>query len=90
MAEGLFIDWAYRLGAVAVVLFVSRAAGWVEAHVIDGALDLIADSVAFAGQPRQWLAQVRSRQLVMGLLAGVVALGAVTIVLAGRIIGKGA
>jgi hypothetical protein len=32
---------------------------------------------------------VRARQLVIGLFAGVVALGAITIVLAGRIIGKG-
>jgi NADH-quinone oxidoreductase subunit L len=89
MGEGLFIDRAYRLGAVAVMLPLSRAAAWVEAHVVDGALDLISDSVAFAGRPRQWLAQVRARQLVIGLFAGVVALGAVTIVLAGRIIGKG-
>jgi NADH-quinone oxidoreductase subunit L len=89
MGEGLFIDRAYRLGAVAVMLPLSRAAAWVEAHVVDGALDLISDSVAFAGHPRNWLAQVRARQLVIGLFAGVVALGAVTIVLAGRIIGKG-
>ncbi len=88
MGEGLFIDRAYRLGAGAVMLPLSRAARWVEAHVVDGALDLISDSVAFAGQPRQWLAQVRARQLIIGLFAGVVALGAVTIVLAGRIIGK--
>jgi NADH-quinone oxidoreductase subunit L len=88
MGEGLFIERAYQLGAGAVALPVSRAAGWVEAHVVDGALDLISESVAFVGQPRQWLAQVRARQLVIGLLAAVVALGAVTIVLAGRIIGK--
>jgi len=34
-------------------------------------------------QPRGWLAQVRNRQLLIGLFAGVVALGAVSIVLAG-------
>lgn len=88
MGEGLFIDRAYRLGTAAVLLPVSRAAGWVETRVVDGAIDLIAESVAFAGQPRAWLAQVRARQLLIGLFAGVVALGAVTIVLAGRIIGK--
>jgi NADH-quinone oxidoreductase subunit L len=88
MGEGLFIDRAYRLGAVAVLLPISRAMGWVETRVVDGAIDLIADSVAFAGQPRSWLSQVRARQLLIGLFAGVVALGAVTIVLAGRIIGK--
>jgi hypothetical protein len=88
MGEGLFVERAYRLGAVAVMLPLSRAAAWVDAHVVDGALDLISDSVAFAGQPRQWLAQVRARQLVIGLFAGVVALGAISIVLAGRLIGK--
>ena len=88
MGEGLFIERASRLAGVAVVLPLSRAGAWVEAHIVDGALDLISDSVAFAGQPRQWLAQVRARQLAIGLFAGVVALGAVTIAVAGRLIGK--
>ena len=83
MGEGLFIDRAYRLGAVTLLIPVSRAMGWVETRVVDGALDLIGDSVAFAGQPRGWLAQVRARQLLIGLFASVVALGAVSIVLAG-------
>ncbi len=83
MAEGLFIDHAYRLGAATLLLPASRALGWVETHVVDGAMDLIAESAAFAAEPRSWLAQVRSRQLLIGLLAGVVALGAVSIVLAG-------
>jgi NADH-quinone oxidoreductase subunit L len=83
LGEGLFIDRAYRLGAVSVVVPISRAAVWVDRRVVDAALALIADSVAFAGQPRNWLAQVRARQLLIGLFAGVVALGAVSIVLAG-------
>jgi NADH-quinone oxidoreductase subunit L len=83
MGEGLFIDRAYRFGAEWVLLPLSRTAGWVESRVVDGAMDLIADSVAFAGQPRNWLAQVRARQLLIGLFASVVALGAVSIVLAG-------
>jgi len=83
MGEGLFIERAYRLGAVAVLLPASHAMGWVETHVVDGAMDLIAESAAFAAEPRSWLAQVRSRQLLIGLFAGVVALGAVSIVLAG-------
>jgi NADH-quinone oxidoreductase subunit L len=88
MGEGFFVDRAYRLGTGFVLLPVSRATGWVETHVVDGALDLIAESVAFGGQPRAWLAQVRVRQLLIGLFAGVVALGAISIVLVGRIIGK--
>ncbi len=83
MAEGLFIDHAYRLGAATLLLPASRALGWVETHVVDGAMDLIAESAAFAAEPRSWLAQVRARQLLIGLFAGVVALGAVSIVLAG-------
>ncbi len=88
MGEGLFIDRAYRLGGAAVLLPVSRAAGWVETRIVDGGLDLVADSVAFAGQPRRWLADLRLRKLLIGLVAAVVALGVVTIVLAGRVIGK--
>jgi len=83
MAEGLFIDHAYRLGAATLLLPASRALGWVETHVVDGAMDLIAESAAFAAEPRSWLSQVRARQLLIGLFAGVVALGAVSIVLAG-------
>jgi NADH-quinone oxidoreductase subunit L len=88
MGEGLFIDRAYRLGGVALLLFVSRAAGWVETHVVDATLDLISDSVAFAGQPRRWLAEVRIRQLLIALFACLVVLGTLAIVLAGGIMGK--
>ncbi|HXN00766.1 MAG TPA: proton-conducting transporter membrane subunit [Candidatus Dormibacteraeota bacterium] len=88
MGEGLFIDRAYRLAAVGVVLPVSRAALWVETRVVDGALDLVGDSIAFAGQPRRWLAEARIRPLLIGFFAGVVALGTLAIVLAGGIIGK--
>jgi NADH-quinone oxidoreductase subunit L len=88
IGEGLFIDWAYRQGAARVLLPASRAAEWIDLRIVDGALDLITDSVALAGHPRRWLAGARARQLVIGLFAGVVALGVVSIVLAGRIIGK--
>jgi len=83
LGEGLYIERAYRLGSTAVLMPASRVMGWVETHVVDGASDLITESVAFAGHPRGWLAQVRPRQLLIGLFAGVVALGAVTIVFAG-------
>jgi NADH-quinone oxidoreductase subunit L len=87
MGEGLFIERAYRLGAGAL-LPLSLASGWAETRIIDGALDLTADSVAFAGRPRRWLDQLRLRRLLIGLFAGVVALGGVTILLAGRVIGR--
>src|SRR2546423_346870 len=50
MGEGLFIDRAYRLAAVGIVLPVSRAASWGEAPAVAGGLDLVCDSIAFAGQ----------------------------------------
>ena len=88
MGEGLFVDRAYRLAAVGVVLPVSRVAAWVDTRVIDGALDLVGDSIAFAGQPRRWLAEARIRPLLIGFFAGVVVLGTLAVVLAGGIIGK--
>ncbi|TMC66748.1 MAG: NADH-quinone oxidoreductase subunit L [Chloroflexota bacterium] len=88
MGEGLFVDRAYRLAAVGIVLPASRAASWVETRVVDAALDLVGDSIEFAGQPRRWLAEVRIRPLLIGFFAGVVALGTLAIVLAGGIIGK--
>jgi len=88
MGEGLFMDRAYQLAAAGIVLPVSRGASWVETRVIDGALDLVGDSIEFAGQPRRWLAEFRIRPLLIGFFAGVVALGAIAIVLAGGIIGK--
>ena len=88
MEEGLFVERAYRLGSTAALLPISHALGWVERRVIEGAMDLITESVAYAGKPRGWLAQLRARQLLIGLFAGVVALTAITIVLAGRIIGQ--
>jgi len=88
IGEGLFVDRAYRLAAVGVVLPISRAASWVDTHVVDGALDLIGDSLAFAGEPRRWLGEFRLRPLLIGYFAGVVVLGTLAVVLAGGIIGK--
>ncbi len=56
--------------------------------MVDSALDLVGDSLEFAGQPRRWLAEVRVRPLLVGFFAGVVALGTLAVVLASGIIGK--
>jgi NADH-quinone oxidoreductase subunit L len=88
MGAGLYVDRAYRLAAVGVVLPVSRAAAWVDTRVIDGTLDLVGDSFEFVGQPRRWLAEFRIRPLLIGFFAGLIALGALAIVLAGGVIGK--
>ena len=87
MAEGLFVERAYQFGAAGLLMPASRAAGWIEQRV-DATVDLVADSVAFAGQPRRWLPDLRPRQLVIGLLAGLVVLATVSMMLAGRVIGK--
>jgi len=87
MGEGLFVERAYQFGAAQVLLPASRAAGWIEGRV-DATIDLVADSVAFAGRPRRWLSDVRTRQVLIGLFAAVVALATVSIMLAGRAIGK--
>ena len=88
VAEGFFLDRAYRLAAAGALLPAGRASGWIETRVVDGALDLVSESVGFAGQPRRWLGDARLRQLLIGLFAGVVILAVVTILLAGRLIGK--
>jgi NADH-quinone oxidoreductase subunit L len=88
MGEGLFVERGYRLAAVGALLPVSRAASWVETHIIDGAIDLVGDSIEFAGQPRRWLGEVRIRPLLIGFFAGVLALAALAIVLGGGVIGK--
>ena len=87
MGEGLFVERAYQFGAAQVLLPASRAAGWIEGRV-DATIDLVADSVAFAGRPRRWLSDVRTRQVLIGLFAAVVALATISIMLAGRAIGK--
>src|SRR5947207_4793070 len=87
MGEGLFVERAYQFGAAHVLLPASRAAGWIEGRV-DATIDLVADSVAFAGRPRRWLSDVRTRQVLIGLFAAVVALATISIMLAGRAIGK--
>src|SRR5437870_6054991 len=87
MGEGLFVERAYQFGAAHVLLPASRAAGWIEGR-LDATIDLVADSVAFAGRPRRWLSDLRTRQVLIGLFAAVVALATVSIMLAGRAIGK--
>ena len=87
MGEGLFVERAYQFGAAQLLLPASRAAGWIERRV-DASIDLAADSVAFAGQPRRWLSEIRVRQLLIGVFAAVLALATVSILLAGCAIGR--
>jgi NADH-quinone oxidoreductase subunit L len=88
LAEGFLVDRAYQLAAVGILLPVGRGFAWAESRIIDAGLDLVSDSVGFAGQPRRGLGDLRLRQLLIGLFAGVVAVALVSVVLAGRLIGK--
>ena len=87
MTEGLFVEQAYGEGVRLGVLPLSRGLGWVDRRVVDGVLDLLADSLAFASRPRRWLGELHTRQLAIGVVAAVLALALVSIVLSGRLIG---
>jgi len=79
MGEG-FLDRAYRFGGVAVVP-ASRVMGWVEIHVIDGALDMVAES-RLRGRAARLAGAGEGPAAAGRPLCRVVALGAVGIVLA--------
>lgn len=87
LGEGFYIDRAYGLATSRGLVALSRGLGWVDARVVDGGLDLVADSFAFAAQPRRWLPDLRLRQLAIGIVAGVVVLALIGIALAGRLTG---
>ena len=87
LTEGLFIDRGYGEAARRGLLPLSWGVGWTDRRIVDGALDLVADSIAFAARPRRWLGEARARQLAIGIAAGVLALAVVSIVLSARGIG---
>lgn len=87
LTEGLYVDRAYGQAVRRGLLPLSRGLAWVEARVVDGGLDLVADSIAFAGRPRRRLGEAHARQLAIGIVAGVLALALLSIVLTGRVIG---
>src|SRR2546430_3735156 len=64
MGEGLFIDRAYRLPAGGPRPAAGPARSRVQTRVVDRALDLVGDSIEFAGQPRHWPAQGTIRALL--------------------------
>jgi hypothetical protein len=65
----------------------SSAAGWADEEVIDGAGDLVADSLGYGTQTRRWLPELPVRQLAIGLFACLVLLAVLSIVLVGRVFG---
>ena len=87
LAEGLYLDRGYALATSRGLMAVSRGLRWVDGRVVDGALELVNDSIAYAGQPRHWLADLRFRQLAIGVIAGVVVLALIGIVLSAKFLG---
>ena len=87
VTEGLYIGQAYGAAFRRGLLPLSRGMDWVERRIVDGGLDLVSDSIAFAGRPRRRLGELPARQLAIGIVAGVVALAVLSIVLSGRVVG---
>jgi NADH-quinone oxidoreductase subunit L len=87
LAEGFYVDRAYGVATSRGLVALSRGLRWVDERVVGGGTELIADSLAFAGQPRRWVPDLRLRQVAIGIVAGVVVLALIGIVLAGRLTG---
>jgi NADH-quinone oxidoreductase subunit L len=87
LAEGLYIPQAIALGTRRGLVPASSAAGWADEEVIDGAGDLVADSLGYGTQTRRWLPELPVRQLAIGLFACLVLLAVLSIVLVGRVFG---
>jgi NADH-quinone oxidoreductase subunit L len=85
--HALYVEQGYGVLGRRGLVPLSRALGWADRRVVDGGFGLIADSLAFAGQPRRWFTDWRLRPVTIGFLVGVVALGLIGIVLTGRVIG---
>ena len=87
LADGFYLDRGYGLAISRGLFALSRGLDWIDTRVVDGGLDLIADSLTFASQPRRWLPDLRVRQLAIGLVAGVLLLALIGIILGGRLTG---
>ncbi|HEY8677742.1 MAG TPA: proton-conducting transporter membrane subunit [Candidatus Dormibacteraeota bacterium] len=84
LRHGFYLDRGYALGMGRGVLPASQAAGWVDRAVIDGALDLAGDSVAYASASQRRLPRVRPQHYALGLLVGLLALAAASFALGGH------
>lgn len=87
VGEGLYLGRGYAIAGSRLLLPATTALDWADERVIDGAGDLVADSLTYAGRPRRWIPDLPLRQLAIAVLGGALVLAAVTILLAGRIFG---
>ena len=79
--HGLYVERGYGLAISRGLLPLSRALGWVERRVIQAGADLVYDSVVLAANPAARLPRLRPQHLALGLLLGLVGLGAVAVAL---------
>ena len=86
VAEGFFIDQGTRLAAARGLLAVGGTFRWAERRIVDGALDIIRDSLAFATSPRRVLPELSARQLAITAVAGVVLIALFGLVLGSRLV----
>ena len=87
LGEGVYLGDAYGIAAARGLLPAATAIGWTDERLIDGAGELVADSVAYGGRPRRWLPDLPLRPLAIAVLAGAFLLAVLTVVLAGRLFG---
>jgi NADH-quinone oxidoreductase subunit L len=87
LGEGLYVGRGYAIAGSRLLLPATAGLDWADERLVDGAGDLVADSLTYAGRPRRWLLDLPLRQLAIAVLAGALVLALATILLAGRLFG---
>jgi NADH-quinone oxidoreductase subunit L len=85
VGDGLYVGRGYAIAGSRLLLPVTAALDWADERLVDGAGDLVADSLTYAGRPRRWLLDLPLRQLTIAVLGGALVLAVLTILLAGRL-----
>ena len=79
--HGLYVERGYGLAIDRGLLPLSHALGLAERRGIEAGTDLVYDSVDFAATPRTRLPRLRPQHLALGLLLGLIGLGAAAVTL---------
>lgn len=90
LQDGFYLDRGYRIAVERSLLPLGRGLRLIELRVIDAGLELVAESLSFALNPRGRLPRLRPQSFALGLLIGLVSLAAVTLLIgAGLVKGLG-
>jgi NADH-quinone oxidoreductase subunit L len=87
VGEGLYVGRGYAIAGRRLLLPATAGLDWADERLVDGAGDLVADSLTYAGRPRRWLLDLPLRRLAIAVLGGALVLAVATILLAGRLFG---